>query len=121
MVISRLHLNGEFHQQETECDWCNCFMYGRLNLTSQHLDQVHTGPFLIMGRNNPLHVSGMNQEAFERLKIKIRGLTQCQIHTHFSFEEPVKLEEDVRLPVRDYFRCYICLLDPRRTLAFFVF
>jgi hypothetical protein len=84
-------------------------MYGRLNRTAQHLGQVHTPSFLIMNRNR-LHVSDMNQEAFERLKIKIRDLTQYQIPRHiFSFEGPIKLEEAGRLPVWDYFRGYLLI------------
>jgi hypothetical protein len=35
---------------------------------------VHARPFLIMS-TSPLHVSGMNQEAFEKLKIKDKRLS----------------------------------------------
>jgi hypothetical protein len=54
----------------------------------------------------------MNQEAFERLKIKVRDLTQYQIprlNFFLSFEGPIKLEEAGRLPVWDYFRGYLLI------------
>lgn len=74
----------------------------------QNLRQVHARSFLIIGRNL-LHVSGMNQEAFERLKIKDKRLdTLHEPHiTYFLLEEPVKLEEAGRLLVRDYFERYV--------------
>jgi hypothetical protein len=64
----------------------------------------------------------MNQEAFERLKIKNKRLDAVpEPHIiFFLLEEPVKLKEAGRLPVRDYLNV-ICSLDPCRTLAFFVF
>jgi hypothetical protein len=46
---------------------------GRLNGRITALDQVHARSFLNMGRSL-LHVSGMNQQAFERLKIKDKRL-----------------------------------------------
>jgi hypothetical protein len=54
---------------------------------------------------NPLHVSGMNQEAFERLKIKDKrfGIVPTATHEFFSFWR--NLSNSKRL----------------RTLAFFVF
>jgi hypothetical protein len=109
MVISRLHLNGKSCTSKKECNWCKIFHIWQAQLNGQHLGQVHSPSFLIMNRNCP-HVSGMNQEAFEKLKIKIRGLTQCQVHRHiFSFEEPIKLEEVGRLPVWDCFRGYLLI------------
>jgi hypothetical protein len=109
MVISRLNLNGELHQQKKQ-NGIDAIVSrsGRLNRTDQHLNQVHEPSFLNMGRN-PLHVSGMNQEAFERLKTKDKRLdTVSEPHiTFFLLEEPVKLEEAERLPVRDYFERYL--------------
>jgi hypothetical protein len=63
-----------------------------------------------MGRNPLLHVSGMNQEAFERLKTKDKRRLDTVSEPHITFfllEEPVKLEEAGRLPVRDYFERYL--------------
>jgi hypothetical protein len=63
----------------------------------------------------------MNQEAFERLKIKDKrlGIVPTATHDFFLLEESVKLEEAGRLPLITL--SVICLLDPCRTLAFFVF
>ena len=110
MVISRLNLNGELHQQKKQ-NGIDAIVSrsGRLNRTGQHLGQVHEPSFLIMGRN-PLHVSGMNQEAFERLKTKDKRRLDTVSEPHITFfllEEPVKLEEAGRLPVRDYFERYL--------------
>jgi hypothetical protein len=54
-----------------------------------------------------------------RLKIKIRGFTQRWSLTYFLFKELGKLEDVDAFPVISL--SVICLLDPCRTLAFFVF
>jgi hypothetical protein len=57
------------------------------------LDQVHARSFLNMGRSL-LHVSGMNQEALERLKIKDKRLDALSElpRTFFLLEESVLIE-----------------------------
>ena len=92
---------------------------GRLIGQITALDQVHARSFLNMGRSL-LHVSGMNQDALERLKIKDKRLDALSElpRTFFLLEESVLIEAG-RLTVQ-VFVCY-CLLNPCRTFAFFMF
>lgn len=77
---------------------------GRPDLAGQHLDRVRVPTLLIVGGNDH-HVIGMNQEAFDRLKIKDKRLEIVPGATHL-FEEPGKLEEVARL-ARSWFECYL--------------
>ena len=76
MVISRLNFEiSKLHlQKKQNVIGAIVSCGGRPGRTGQHLDQVHARPFLIMSKS-PLHVSGMNQEAFEKLKIKDKRLS----------------------------------------------
>lgn len=58
---------------------------------------------IVGGNDHP--VIGMNQEAFDRLKIKDKRLEIVPGATHL-FEEPGKLEEVARL-ARSWFECYL--------------
>jgi putative phosphoribosyl transferase len=77
---------------------------GRPDLAGQYLDQVRAPTLLIVGGNDH-PVIGMNQEAFERLKIKDKRLDIVPGATHL-FEEPGKLEEVARL-AREWFERYL--------------
>jgi putative phosphoribosyl transferase len=77
---------------------------GRPDLAGRHLDQVCAPTLLIVGGNDH-PVIGMNQEAFERLKIKDKRLDIVPGATHL-FGEPGKLEEVARL-AREWFECYL--------------
>jgi putative phosphoribosyl transferase len=73
-------------------------------LAGQYLDRVRVPTLLIVGGNDH-PVIGMNQEAFERLKIKDKRLDIVPRATHL-FEEPGKLEEVTRL-AREWFERYM--------------
>jgi putative phosphoribosyl transferase len=77
---------------------------GRPDLAGQYLDQVRAPTLLIVGGNDH-PVIGMNQEAFERLKIKDKRLDIVPGATHL-FEEPGKLEEVARLAC-EWFERYL--------------
>jgi dienelactone hydrolase len=77
---------------------------GRPDLAGQHLDKVRAPTLLIVGGNDS-PVIGMNQEAFNKLKIKDKRLETVPGATHL-FEEPGKLEEVARL-TRGWFECYL--------------
>jgi dienelactone hydrolase len=77
---------------------------GRPDLAGPYLDQVRVSTLLIVGGNDH-PVIGMNQEAFERLKIKDKSLHIVPGATHL-FEEPGKLEEVARLS-REWFERYL--------------
>lgn len=77
---------------------------GRPDLAGRYLDQVCAPTLLIVGGNDH-PVIGMNQEAFERLKIKDKRLDIVPGATHL-FGEPGKLEEVARL-AREWFECYL--------------
>jgi dienelactone hydrolase len=77
---------------------------GRPDLAGKYLDQVRAPTLLIVGGNDH-RVIGMNQEAFERLKIKDKRLDIVPGATHL-FEEPGKLEEVARL-AREWFERYL--------------
>jgi putative phosphoribosyl transferase len=77
---------------------------GRPDLAGQYLDQVRAPTLLIVGGNDH-PVIGMNQEAFERLKIKDKRLTIVPGATHL-FEEAGKLEE-VACLAREWFERYL--------------
>ena len=66
---------------------------GRLIGQITALDQVHARSFLNMGRSL-LHVSGINQEALERLKIKDKRLDALSElpRTFLLLEESVLIE-----------------------------
>lgn len=77
---------------------------GRPDLAGQHLDKVRAPTLLIVGGNDRA-VIGMNQEAFDKLKIKDKKLEIVPGATHL-FEELGKLEEVARL-ARGWFECYM--------------
>jgi hypothetical protein len=92
---------------------------GRLIGRITALDQVHARSFLNMVRSL-LHVSGMNQEALERLKIKDKRLDALSelSRTFFLLEESALIEAGC-LTVRVL--SVTALLNPCRTFAFFMF
>jgi len=77
---------------------------GRPDLAGLYLDKVRAPTLLIVGGND-YPVIGMNQEAFDKLKIKDKRLEIVQGATHL-FEEPGKLEAVARL-ARGWFECYL--------------
>jgi putative phosphoribosyl transferase len=77
---------------------------GRPDLAGQHLDRVRAPTLLIVGGNDHT-IIGMNQEAFDRLKIKDKKLEIVPGATHL-FEEPGKLEQVARL-ARGWFERYM--------------
>jgi putative phosphoribosyl transferase len=77
---------------------------GRPDLAGQHLDKVRAPTLLIVGGNDH-PVIGMNQEAFDKLKIKDKKIEIVPGATHL-FEEPGKLEEVARL-ARGWFERYL--------------
>jgi putative phosphoribosyl transferase len=77
---------------------------GRPDLAEKYLDQVNAPTLLIVGGDDH-PVIGMNQEAFDKLKIKDKRLEIVPGATHL-FEEPGKLEDVARL-ARGWFECYM--------------
>ena len=77
---------------------------GRPDLAGQYLDKVRAAALLIVGGNDHPVIS-MNQEAFDKLKIKAKKIEIVPGATHL-FEEPGKLEEVARL-ARGWFECYL--------------
>jgi putative phosphoribosyl transferase len=77
---------------------------GRPDLARQYLDKVHAPTLLIVGGNDR-SVIGMNQEAFDGLKIKDKRLDILPGATHL-FEEPGKLEQVAHL-ARGWFERYL--------------
>lgn len=77
---------------------------GRPDLAGQYLDQVRAPTLLIVGGNDH-PVIGMNQKAFDGLKIKDKRLDIVPGATHL-FEEPGKLEEAAHL-ARGWFERYL--------------
>lgn len=77
---------------------------GRPDLAGEYLDKVRAPTLLIVGGNDH-PVIGMNQEAFDKLKIKDKRIEIVPGATHL-FEEPGKLEDVARL-ARGWFECYM--------------
>jgi dienelactone hydrolase len=77
---------------------------GRPDLAWKYLDQVNSPTLLIVGGNDH-PVIGMNQEAFDKLKIKDKKIEIVPGATHL-FEEPGKLEVVAGL-ARGWFEYYM--------------
>jgi len=77
---------------------------GRPDLAGQYLDKVRAPTLFIVGGNDR-PVIGMNQEAFDKLKIKDKKIEIVPGATHL-FEEPGKLQDVARL-ARGWFERYL--------------
>jgi len=77
---------------------------GRPDLAGQFLDKVRAPTLFIVGGNDR-PVIGMNQEAFDKLKMKDKKIEIVPGATHL-FEEPGKLQDVARL-ARGWFEHYL--------------